>query len=587
MATEIKHGLAFLDPAGDTAEQFLRLIPEHRVQDCIYFNPGDREYPPALNVLEASDQREKEMLASELLTSLKRLFRGSAEFGPRMEWILRMSIRSLILSDGQKTLRDIPRLLSDEAYRGYVLESISDPDILDFWNRVFSRFPPSAVDPILNRLSHFLDDPVVRNVVCQPNLIDFHEILREGKILVCNLSKGILGEEAATLLGSFILSRLQLAAMARAEIPPHERQLFPIIVDEFQNYGGVGSDTSSIRSFLSEARKYRVPLVLGTQFLSQLDRDVATAIFGNAGTLIALRCGVVDAQVLQRELGDFTTEDLLDLETGHALVRMGPAADAFNLTIPESSIPERGFRDDIISHSRTRFCRSASEVDLMLRRENEFSEDKSHRDDADESSHTTLTLEQRQMLEYLVENPDEPVSSLYRALKVGVQRGNRIRKELLDIDMIVEVETRMGKGNRPAVFLVPTIGGFQAINRPPLSGRGGVVHRHFQDSVARQSRSLGYEVKTEYRLENGGSVDVHLCRDDITIAVEIGIHSRPQREYKNIRKCLDAGYKRVFGLYIDPRLLKETQSLFLESASEEEKDRVTFCEVRAFTEELR
>jgi hypothetical protein len=473
-----KRGLAFLDPAGDTAEQFLRLIPERKVHDVIYFNPGDRQHPPALNVLEASDQREKEMLASELLTSLKRLFRGSAEFGPRMEWILRMAIRTLILSEGQKTLRDIPRLLSDKDYRNNVLGSVSDPDILDFWNRVFSHFPASAVDPILNRLSHFLDDPIVRNVVCQPNLIDFHEILREGKILICNLSKGILGEEAATLLGSFILSRLQLAAMARAEIPPEERRLFPIIVDEFQNYGGVGSDTSSIRSFLSEARKYRVPLVLATQFLSQLDRDVATAIFGNAGTLIALRCGVVDAQVLQRELGDFTTEDLLDLETGHALVRMGPAADAFNLTIPERKLPEKSFRDEIVSLSRARYCRPRSEVEKMLRKEHMASEDEnqSKHEDQDESADSSpqpeLTTDQWRMLEYIIDHPDETVTAVYQALGFSAWRGNNVRQNLREHNLITEVETRLGKGNRAATFLVPLITGFEAVSRPVRSGRG-------------------------------------------------------------------------------------------------------------------
>lgn len=232
------YGLAFLDPAGDTAEWFLRLIPRHRVSDTIYLNFGDRDFPPALNVLEASDQREREILAGELLTSLKRLFHGSSEFGPRMEWILRQAIRTLLLCSGEKTLRDIPWLLGDQEFRTKVLETIHDPDILDFWNRVFPHFPAGAADPILNRLSHFLDDPLVRNIVAQPNRIDFHRVLREGKVLICNLSKGTLGEEPAILLGSFILSRLQLAAMARAEVPTEERLLFPILVDEFQNYGG-------------------------------------------------------------------------------------------------------------------------------------------------------------------------------------------------------------------------------------------------------------------------------------------------------------------------------------------------------------
>ncbi|MCI0437898.1 MAG: ATP-binding protein, partial [Chloroflexi bacterium] len=241
---EAGYGLAFLDPAGDTAEWFLRLIPEKRVNDVIYFNPGDREHPPALNVLEASNRREKEMLAVELLVSLKRLFHRSGELTPRMERILRQSIRALILSEGEKTILDIRRLLRDSKYRASVIKSTEDPDLVEFWQNDFARMPQSAVDPILNRLAQFFEDPLVRNVVTQPNLIDFYQVLNEGKILVCNLSKGIIGEEAATLLGSFILSRLQLATMARAEMLDRERNLFPILVDEFQNYAGVGMDTS-------------------------------------------------------------------------------------------------------------------------------------------------------------------------------------------------------------------------------------------------------------------------------------------------------------------------------------------------------
>ena len=156
-------GFAFLDPAGDAAEEILQLIPEHRIGDILYFNPGDREYPPALNVLESSEQ-EHEMLAAELMIGLKRIFHGHAEFGPRMEWITRQAIRTLLASDGEKTLRDVPRLLSDENYREGVLKTVGDPDLLWFW-KTRAPFPASVIDPILNRLSAFLDRPTIRNIV--------------------------------------------------------------------------------------------------------------------------------------------------------------------------------------------------------------------------------------------------------------------------------------------------------------------------------------------------------------------------------------------------------------------------------------
>lgn len=209
-----------------------------------------------------------------------------------------------------------------------------------------TAFPPSYIDPILNRLSAFLDRPTIRNIVSQPNRIDFH------RILICNLSKGLLGEDAACLLGSFILSKLQLATMARVELAPEERELFLIIVDEFQNYADRSSDSTAIRSFLTEARQLRVSLVTVTQYLSQLDREVTTAILGDAGTLVFLRLGIVDAQLLEREAGGFETKDLLNLDIGQAIVRMGKAESAFNVAIPEVTSPPHSFREKIIENCR-------------------------------------------------------------------------------------------------------------------------------------------------------------------------------------------------------------------------------------------
>gem|GEM_PF-2989699 len=250
---EAGHGAAFLDPAGDAARELLDLVPEGRAEDVIYFDPTDRDWPPALNMLEYSDERERAQLASDLVSGLSRLFRNA--WGPRMEWILRQAVNTLLASRGEKTLRDIPRLLCDAHYRAQVLSTVEDPDLKGFWELVFPRLArQGAVDPILNKLSRFVDNPLVRNIIPQPNRIDFHRILREGKVLICNLSKGELTKEVSILLGSFILSRLYIATLARAQVSPQERGLFVVVVDEFQNYAGQGSDTTSIRSFLSEAR---------------------------------------------------------------------------------------------------------------------------------------------------------------------------------------------------------------------------------------------------------------------------------------------------------------------------------------------
>lgn len=304
-------------------------------------------------------------------------------------------------------------------------------------------------------------------------------------------------------------------------------------------------DSESIETFLSEARSYAAPLVISTQYIGRLNRDVIAAIFGNVGTLVCMHLGQIDAQIMQRELGDFTAEDLLDLGIGEAIVRVGSAKDSFNVKIPLA--PEReSHREAVIALSRERYCRPRTKDEAMLRKDSHEERLEAHdtqkSEKTDANSHPKLSSDQWRMMEYLIDHPDETVTAIYRALGFGTSRGKRVRQQLYAQNLIVEVETRLDQGNRLALFLIPTMFGFQAVNKPLLSGRGGTVHRHFQEIVARHAQSLGYESKTEHRLNNGGSVDVHLSKQRIRVAVEIAVHSKPQRKCSNIRKCLDADY---------------------------------------------
>lgn len=538
------YGFAFIDPAGDAAEEILDLVPEHRVEDVIYFDPGDREFPPALNVLESSGQ-DREMLTAELMICLKRIFHGHSEFGPRMEWILRQAILTLLASEGEKTLRDIPRLLADDSYREDVLKTVSDPDILWFW-RSRAPFAPSVIDPILNRLSAFLDRPTIRNIVSQNNLIDFHKILQEGKILICNLSKGILGEEHSSLLGSFILSKLQLATMARAQIAPKDRKLFVIAVDEFQNYARGGSDTSSIRNFLSESRKYATAFISSTQFTSQLDRDVLTAIYGNVGTLVCFRCGMVDAQLLQRELGIFTDEDLLNLQTGQVVVRMGRASSTFNVDIDAASLLTHSNKNQILQLNRERYRGRRDEVEAT------FLEVVPHGASETEIQYQiTIEPDELAFLERVALHPGEAVTAACRALGMGGYRIMRVRRALIDHGLIIEVDTRLGQRGKRAKYAIPTSAGYQAIGQRPPKGRGGPVHKHFVQIISSWAEEKGYGVTVERSLNSGGWVDLHLELNGNTLAIEISISSTPEREIKNITKCLEGGYSRVVVLFLD------------------------------------
>ena len=566
-------GLATLDFKGDFSQGLIDRIPEHRVKDVVLFDPTDPEFAPALNVLEGSSGLSNEGLTAELMVGLKRLFRGSSEFGPRMEWILRNAVRTLLASEGEKTLYDIPHFLEDAPYRDSVLSTVGDRGLREFWQR--RKLSPTVIDPVLNRLSSFLDRPTIRDIVAQPNRIDFRKIMREKKIFIANLEKGIL-QDAAFVLGSFILSRLQLAALARR---PDERSLFPIICDEFHNLAGHGMATESIETFLSEARSYLVPLVVSTQYVGRLNKDVITAIFGNVGTLVCMHLGQIDAQAMQRELGEFSAEDLLDLGIGEAIVRVGSARDAFNVTIPLAQ-QRVSYREAITRLSRESYCRPKSEVEAMLRLAPEESVSESRGLDAD------TTPDEGSFLEYVSSHPDVSLSRVATSLGLGGGRASRIRRSLQKQGFLLEVETNQGeKGNR-AKYGVVTRSGLKAAKIQGRSGRGGPVHRHYQALIRQLGEARGYNAEIERPLPNGGAVDVHLERDEISTAVEISVSTSNEGEARNVLQALEAGYDQVLCLFLDEQRIPEMNEALSTHLTPQIAQRVTLAPVASFRDHL-
>jgi len=392
--------------------------------------------------------------------------------------------------------------------------------------------------------------------------------MREGKILICNLSKGLLGEEHSALLGSFILCKLQLATMARAEMPTSERKLFCILVDEFQNYAASGMDTSSIRSFLSEARKYGAALVTATQFTSQLDRDVITAIFGSVGTMICLRCGVADAQMLQRELGTFKADDLLNLETGQALVRIGRAASTFNVDIAAPSLPGHSFRDQIVQMSRDRYCRRRTDVESSMEGKVQDEQQESEAPQRD-----LVKPDEIAFLERAAHHPEDTITTVCADLGLSGSRAARIRNALAESGLLVEIDTRLGQMGRRAKYAVPTFEGYRHLGEKPPGGRGGPIHKHFTDVIGRWAAQKGYDVLKEHGLP-GGWVDLHLGRDGQETAVEISVTSTVEREMNNLAKCLEAGYSRVVILFLDRSMPEDFRDRVKESLGDEERKKV-------------
>jgi len=358
------NGVALIDPHGDLAEEVLDLIPEGRINDVIYFNPADMEYPVAFNPLDKVQPDQRHLVVSGLISVFKKIW---PEFwGPRLEHILRHSILTL-LEYPNSSLLDLPRLLVDKDFRAEVLKHVKHQQVREFWIYEFEKYSAwlrsEAISPILNKVGHFLTSTPLRNIVGQrENTLDLRKVMDEGKVLIVNLAKGKLGEDNSALLGAMLVTRIQLAAMSRADVPEDKRRAFYLFVDEFHNFL-----TLSFASILSESRKSGLNLTLAHQYAEQLDEKIRAAVFGNVGTIISFRVGAEDAKYLAREFHpEFNEADLINLPNYHVYLKLmidGVMSRPFSaVTLPP---PEYGesFKEEIIALSRRRYGRPREEVE--------------------------------------------------------------------------------------------------------------------------------------------------------------------------------------------------------------------------------
>ena len=369
-------GYCIIDPHGDFAIDNLRFVPESRVRDVVYFNPADTAFPVAFNPLEITDPTRKPNICSEVIGVLKRMFGDS--WGPRLEHILRYTLLAL-LDRPSTTLLDISRLLTDKEFRKETLEYCKDVTVLQFWKHEFGQWNEKQVNesiaPVLNKVGAFTANPIIRNIIGQPkSSFDIRKIMDEGKILVVNLSKGLIGEDNAGILGAFLVTKVQLAAMSRSDIPDvADRRPFYLYVDEFQNFA-----TDSFAVILSEARKYGLNLTVANQYVAQMTDSVRDAVFGNVGTTISFRVSADDAPILAKQFEPtFDESDIIQLNNRNFVISMiingekVPAFSATTLSIPDT--PSDNF-EAIIAHSREYFARPRLEVEREIRETIEQSE---------------------------------------------------------------------------------------------------------------------------------------------------------------------------------------------------------------------
>ncbi|MFA6497287.1 MAG: type IV secretion system DNA-binding domain-containing protein [Patescibacteria group bacterium] len=360
------HGCCYIDPHGDTVSKMLDYIPSWRINDVVYFNPADSDFPIAFNMLEKTEGWELvNDYNSKVMYSLLSIFKKVWEnvWSARMEYILQYTILALLDTPGT-TLLGINRMLSDKEYRAEIVQNVKDPMVQAFWLKEFAmydvKFAAEASAPIQNKVGQFLASTMMRNIVAQSkSAFSFREIMDDKKILLINLSKGQIGEDAMRILGGMIITKIYMSAMERVNIRnENDRQDFYLYVDEFQNFA-----TESFADILSEARKYRLNLIIAHQYIAQLDSLTSTAVrdavFGNVGSLITFRIGAKDAEFMESEfMPRFTPEDLINLPKYGIYLKLmidGVTSQPFSaLTLPP--IAQRtGSEEKVVQQSRERF----------------------------------------------------------------------------------------------------------------------------------------------------------------------------------------------------------------------------------------
>lgn len=317
------HGVCAIDPHGEFVEEILQLLPPERAEDVIYFNPSDLTRPMGLNMMEADSEEQRHFVVSSIIGLMYKLYdpHRTGIIGPRFEHAIRNAMLTIMSKQGS-TFIELVRCLTDPKFVEELLPYVKDPVVKRYWTDQIAQtsdFHKSEVlDYIVSKFGRFVTNKTMRNIIGQPaSAFNFRKAMDEKKIILCNLSKGILGEEDAKFLGLILVPKVLTAAMSRQDVPMDQRQDFFLYVDEFQNFA-----TEDFATILSEARKYKLNLIVANQFIGQIDEEVKNAVFGNVGTIISFRVGVTDANFLQHEFAPiFNETDLANVEKFHVYIK--------------------------------------------------------------------------------------------------------------------------------------------------------------------------------------------------------------------------------------------------------------------------
>lgn len=368
-------GLAFIDPHGDTAEVILSKIPKERAEDVVYFNPGDTNYPLGFNIMEydMDHPEQKDFIIQEAISMLYKLYDPQHQgiIGPRYEHWFRNAALTVMADPDGGTFIEIPKVFTDNDYIKQKFKYVKDPTVQDFWIKEMAQTSDYHKSEMLgwfvSKFGAFASNEIMRNIIGQKkSAFNLREVMDDGRILLVNLSKGLLGDLNSQLLGIIFVIKFQMAAMSRANIPEDQRRDFSLYVDEFQNFS-----TDSIATILSEARKYRLSLMLANQFIGQLDDKVKEAIFGNVGSLMSFRTGPEDAEFMVKQFTpQFDEHDMVNIPNYTAAVKMisgGVPTTPFSLkTLPAGGMADTAVAEAVRDLSRAKYAKPKAEIEKVI-----------------------------------------------------------------------------------------------------------------------------------------------------------------------------------------------------------------------------
>ncbi len=510
------NGIAVLDPHGDLIESVLKYIPERRIKDVLLIDPTDTAYPVGLNILTAHSDIEKEILSSDLVAAFRK---QSTSWGDQMNSVFANAILAFLESTEGGTLADLRRFLIEKNYRDTVLATVTDPTIVYYWQKEYPLLKSSSIGSILTRLDSFLRPKLIRNMVAQKKSIDFDRLMSEKKIILIKLSQGLMGEENSYLLGTFIVAKLQQAAMARQAQSESLRNDFFVYIDEFQHF-----ITPTMASILSGARKYHLGLILAHQSMQQLgnDSDVAGSVMANAGTRICFRLGDTDARKMEEGFSFFEAKDLQNLGTGEVIMRVDKPENDFSLTtnqLSKSNIPEI-VQSQIIEYSRNTYGTPQQEVEAML----------------------NVTMKLPEQEKELDEKP------------IQYKKKQEVQKEQLPSSFREQKE-------------LP-----ETVATTFIQKEEDRQHRLLQNSIKQMAEKRGYKATIEAPLPDAkGFVDVLLEQNGKRIAIEISVTTPATWEMHNIQKCISAGYDLIIATAPESSTLEKIRLAISQTITESSK----------------